>query len=64
MASSELPAPSPPEAVLRDEVIELRLLRVLGPGDVMSRPLEARFLAAATECRFAIHRRADAVPAA
>ena len=59
MASSELPAPSPPEAVLRDEVIELRLLRVLGPGDVMRRPPEARFLAAATECRFAIHQRAD-----
>ena len=50
--------------MLRDEAIELRLLRVLGPGDVMSRPLEARFLAAATECRFAIHRSADAVPAA
>ena len=59
MASSELPAPPPPEAVLRDDVIELRLLRVLGPGDVMSRPPEAQFLAAATECRFAIHRRAD-----
>jgi hypothetical protein len=64
MASSDLRAPPPPEAVLRDEVIELRLLRVLRLGGVMSRPPEARFLAAATECRFAIHRRPDAAPAA
>ena len=59
MASSELPDPPPPAQLLRDAEIELRLLRVLGPADVESRPAEARFLAVAPECRFAIHRRAD-----
>lgn len=59
MAQTELPAPSAPADILGDEVIELRLLRVLGPADVASRPPEARFLAIAPECRFAIHRRSD-----
>lgn len=47
--------------ILRDDVIELRLIRVLGPADVDRRPPEAQFLAPATECRFAIHRREDGV---
>jgi predicted acetyltransferase len=59
MTSSKLAAPAPPRAVLRDDVIELQLLRVLGPDDAKRRPAEARFLAAAPECRFAIHRHAD-----
>ena len=59
MAQSELPAPSPPDEMLGDGVIELRLLRVLGADDAASRPAEARFIAVAPECRFAIHRRAD-----
>lgn len=49
----------PPEAVLADDVIELRLLRVLHPGDSTARSPEARFLSAALEYRFAIHRRPD-----
>jgi|GEM_PF-6002857 len=49
----------PPDAVLADEAIELRLLRVLMPGDADARPPEARFLAPALEYRFAIHRRTD-----
>jgi len=55
----ELPEPSPAAASLADDVVELRLLRVLGPGDEAARPPEARFLARVTECRFAIHRRSD-----
>jgi predicted acetyltransferase len=54
-----LPDGLPAGAVLADDVIELRLLRVLRPGDPAARPPEARFLAAALEYRFAIHRRAD-----
>jgi hypothetical protein len=57
---SELPAPRPPDDALRDDVIELRLLRVLGPADAERRPAASRFLAA-TECRFAIHRRGGGV---
>lgn len=49
----------PSGAVLADDVIELRLLRVLHAGDVDARPPEARFLAAALEYRFALHRRPD-----
>ena len=60
-ASGSLPEPAPAADVLRDDVIELRLLRVLGPEDAGRRRPEARFLAAATECRFAIHRREDGV---
>src|SRR5688500_15121663 len=61
MTSSELPAPSPSSEILGDDVVELRLLRVLGPADADARAPEARFLAAAPECRFAIHRRRDGV---
>lgn len=49
----------PAGAVLADDSIELRLIRVLAPGDEDARPPEARFLASALEYRFAIHRRAD-----
>lgn len=59
MASFELPEPCPPAELLRDDVIELRLLRVLGPEDAESRRVEERFLAVTSECRFAIHRRED-----
>lgn len=59
MAHVEPPHPAPPAAVLGDDVIELRAIRVLGPAEADARPASARFLAAATECRFAIHRRAD-----
>jgi RimJ/RimL family protein N-acetyltransferase len=59
MPHPELPAPAPPDDLLRDDLIELRLLRVLGPADAAARPPALRFLAAAPECRFAIHRRAD-----
>jgi tagatose 1,6-diphosphate aldolase len=45
--------------VLADDWVELRLLRVLAPGDEAARPTEARFLSAALEYRFAIRRRAD-----
>lgn len=57
MPQLELPTPTPPDDVLHDDVIELRLLRVLGPADATSRPPALRFLAAARECRFAIHER-------
>ncbi|HEX6371060.1 MAG TPA: GNAT family N-acetyltransferase [Longimicrobium sp.] len=54
------PLDQPPSgAVLADDVIELRLLRTLRPGDPSARPPEARFLSPALEYRFAIHRRAD-----
>lgn len=49
----------PSGAVLSDDVIELRLLRILAPGDPGARPPELRFLCPALEYRFAIHRRAD-----
>ena len=51
----------PSGAVLADDAIELRLLRVLTPGDATARQPEARFLAPALEYRFAIHRRTDGV---
>lgn len=54
-----LPEPPPLAETLGDDVIELRLLRVLGPEDEEARPPESRFLSAALECRFAIHRRGD-----
>jgi predicted acetyltransferase len=59
MPHPEFPAPPPPEDLLRDDVVELRLLRVLGPADAAARPPELRFLRAAPECRFAVHRRTD-----
>ncbi|MBB4635357.1 GNAT family N-acetyltransferase [Longimicrobium terrae] len=49
----------PVDAVLSDDTVELRLIRILAPGDVSARPPEARFLSPALEYRFAIHRRAD-----
>ena len=47
----EIPSP----AMLADEIVELRLIRVLQPGDVASRPPEAQFLCRVPEYRFAIH---------
>ncbi|MCX5661260.1 MAG: GNAT family N-acetyltransferase [Planctomycetota bacterium] len=49
----------PPPGGLADEAIELRVIRVLGAGDVEARPVEARFLSRAPEYRFAIHRVGD-----
>ena len=57
MPQFELPSPHPPAALLTDESVELRLLRVLGPVDRELRDPASQFLAAATECRFAIHQR-------
>lgn len=59
MAAEGLPEPAPPDELLGDDAVELRLLRVLGPEDEAARPPEARFLSRATECRFAIHLRRD-----
>lgn len=59
MSSQFLPDPPPAPELLGDDVVELRLIRVLGPADADARPAEARFLASAPECRFAIHRRGD-----
>lgn len=49
----------PPPCLLADELIELKLLRTVGPGDLTSRTPEAQFLNRALEYRFAIHRRSD-----
>jgi len=49
----------PAGASLSDDAIELRLIRVLAPGDVSARPPEARFISSAREYRFAIHRTTD-----
>jgi predicted acetyltransferase len=49
----------PAGAVLADDAVELRLIRVLLPGDLAARPPEARFLSPALEYRFAIHRQTD-----
>ena len=51
-----LPDPAPAPTLLADDAVELRLLRVLGPGDEAARPPAARFLARVPECRFAVHR--------
>lgn len=61
MPATVLPEPAPPAALLGDDEIELRLIRVLGPADEAARPAGARFLARATEVRFAIHQRGDGV---
>jgi predicted acetyltransferase len=45
--------------VLADEVVELRLLRVLSCEDTALRPPEAQFLCRAPGHRFAIHRQSD-----
>ena len=49
----------PAGAVLADGTVELRLIRVLLPGDLAARAPEAHFLSPALEYRFAIHRRTD-----
>lgn len=49
----------PPPPTLEDDVIALRLLRILGPADAAERPLAAQFIANAPEYRFAIHLRSD-----
>ena len=59
MTTTALPGPPPPVNLLADDLVELRVLRVLGPDDADSRAPETRFLASAPECRFAIHRRSD-----
>jgi predicted acetyltransferase len=46
-------------ASLEDDVIELRLLRILEAGDLDARSPETRFLAKVPEIRYAIHRRTD-----
>lgn len=50
--------PAPTDSFV-DDAIQLRLLRTLGPADAEVRSAESRFLARATEYRFAIHRRSD-----
>lgn len=47
------------DAVLSDDAVEFRLIRVLAPGDASARLPEARFIAPALEYRFAIHRAVD-----
>lgn len=59
MPEKRLPEPPPPAETLGDDVVELRLLRVLGRDGAGERPPEARFLSRAPELRFAIHRRGD-----
>jgi predicted acetyltransferase len=51
--------PLPPPGPLDDSVIELRLIRTLGPDDADARSPESRFIANAPEYRFAIHRLTD-----
>jgi len=51
----ELPSPE----AFADEVIELQLLRVVGPNDTAARPPQAQFLCRVPEYRFAIHGRSD-----
>jgi len=46
-------------ADLRDEAVELRVIRVLDVGNLSKRDEKSAFLAAAPEYRFAIHRRED-----
>jgi tagatose 1,6-diphosphate aldolase len=58
-SADSLAFPSP--GFLADEVIELRLIRVLGPNDIERRPLPERFLSRVPEYRFAIHRISDGV---
>lgn len=45
--------------LLVDEIIELRLVRVLGCKEIALRSPEAQFLSRSPEHRFAIHRRSD-----
>lgn len=59
MSSQNPEAPLPPPPTLEDDVIVLRLLRILGPSDAAARPNAAQFIANAPEYRFAIHLRSD-----
>ena len=47
------------EGPWKDEVIELRTIQVLQPGDISERSPETEFLAKVPEVRFAIHRLSD-----
>jgi predicted acetyltransferase len=47
------------DSVLADDVVELRLLRILGTEDADKRAPEARFIGRSPEIRFSIHRRTD-----
>lgn len=51
--------PEPPSSLLSDGVIELRLLRVIGPHSATNRSARTQFLAGVPEYRFAIHRLSD-----
>jgi RimJ/RimL family protein N-acetyltransferase len=53
----ELPGAVP----LRDAVVELRPIRLLGPADAGARPPGLEFLAASPEYRFAVYRHLDGV---
>lgn len=44
---------------LADDVVELRLLRIVVAADANACPVSAYFLASALEYRFGIHRRCD-----
>lgn len=57
MTSPDSDAPLPQPPALHDDVVELRLIRILGPAD--ARPAAAQFAANAPEYRFAIHRMSD-----
>ena len=59
MSSPDFDAALPLPPTLEDDVVELRLLRIIGPADASERPLAAQFLANAPEYRFAIHRQRD-----
>ena len=49
----------PDDTLLRDDAIELRLIRLVEIGDLSRREPNTAFLSAAPEYRFAIHRIAD-----
>lgn len=51
--------PSPPSSLLSDDLIELRLLRVMGSKQASARPASEQFFAHVPEYRFAIHRSTD-----
>lgn len=59
MSDPATPCEPPPPGLLADEVIELRLLRVLDSRNAAMRPPEAQFPCRVPEYRFAIHRRSD-----
>lgn len=59
MAEAARQHPELPNVPLADDTVELRLIRILAPGDLSARPPETQFLSAALEYRFAIHRRTD-----